>query len=825
MRLPYRSIRFRVGVLIAVPVLSLIALYFFAASFTLGGAIGEAHAQTLRDDVGQPVSNFQAKLDTERHLAILVLMNPRSDPQLKEFSEAQSATQAALAALQAKLKSPQVTANTSAHERAAIASLLADTQRLVFVRNDVVADAISIVGAMSVYDSVIDAGFPVISEALEEQTNVPLVTQAQDLVSLARVGELAGQEADLLMGAASKGYFHTGDRVAFGEFATARQQLLAQTIADLDSGYRTLVTAAVPARTESTIADLENSVVATSWRGTPPPTVTSAPNTLGAYAAAVVGAASRVGYKLQRQAQHQGRTVFLQLALAGGLGLIGIIASVALSLLLGRSLIRQLRYLRSSALALANDKLPRVIKRLREGQQVDVAEYDPPSAPARNEIEEVRQSFDIVQKAAVQSAVDEAKLRRGISDVFRNLAGRSLSLLQRQLSLLDGMERRATEPAELEDLFRLDHLTTRMRRHAEGLIILSGAAPARAWRQPVQLIDVLRAAVAEVEDYTRIRVLSRTTNALAGHAVADVIHLIAELAENATVFSPPNTVVRIQGDLVGRGFAVEIEDRGLGISTARLAEINANLADPPQFDPAGSDRLGLFIAGQLAKRHDITITLQPSVYGGTTAVVLIPLALVVADDDYERDRALSPREQAGLVPGRQDALALPVPVGSGNPDGNGHASSVLDTGNGRLGLAAAIPAVRPPDSPRLVADPGPADHPPSVLASRGDELEARVTTAELGELGLPVRVRQASLAPQLRNPASGARPVVTPDDAQDSQEAAVPPSPDEARDTMSALQRGWQLGRHEAAQEASERPGDPGGDTTGPDAGWGVDDA
>ena len=175
---------------------------------------------------------------------------------------------------------------------------------------------------------------------------------------------------------------------------------------------------------------------------------------------------------------------------------------------------------------------------------------------------------------------------------------------------------------------------------------------------------MLRAAVAEVEDYTRIRVLCRTNAAVAGHAVADVIHLIAELAENATVFSPPNTPVRIQGDIVGRGFAIEIEDRGLGISPARLDEINANLANPPQFDLSGSDRLGLFIAGQLAQRHEIKITLRPSVYGGTTAIVLIPTALVVDEDTFERDPALRGRSDSavlaeGLRPARPGAGRQP----------------------------------------------------------------------------------------------------------------------------------------------------------------------
>ncbi len=353
--------------------------------------------------------------------------------------------------------------------------------------------------------------------------------------------------------------------------------------------------------------------------------------------------------------------VFVQLLLAAGLGLLGIIASIALSLIIGRGLVRQLRELRESALGLAHDKLPSVISQLRAGQAVDPAEYDPGEPAGGNEIEQVRHAFNVVQQTAVKSAIDEARLRRGISDVFRNLAGRSQSLLHRQLTLLDGMERRATEPDQLADLFRIDHLTTRMRRHAEGLIILSGEAPARGWRQPVPLVDVLRAAVAEVEDYTRIRVLCRTNAAVAGHAVADVIHLVAELAENATVFSPPNTPVRIQGDIVGRGFAVEIEDRGLGISQVRMDEINANLANPPQFDLSGSDRLGLFIAGQLAQRHDVKITLRPSVYGGTTAIVLIPTALVVEEDTYERDPALPAGRDDGSALVRPDCAKAALP--------------------------------------------------------------------------------------------------------------------------------------------------------------------
>ena len=218
--------------------------------------------------------------------------------------------------------------------------------------------------------------------------------------------------------------------------------------------------------------------------------------------------------------------------------------------------------------------------------------------------------------------------------MFRSLARRSQSLLHRQLTLLDQMERRATDPEALDDLFRLDHLTTRMRRHAEGLVILAGAPPGRAWSSPVRMVDVMRGAIAEVEDYARVSVATRSQAALAGSAVADVIHLLAELIENATTLSPPYTSVRVSGDTVANGFAIEVEDRGLGMSAQRLAELNERLASPPEFNPSDSEQLGLFVVSQLAKRHGIRVTLKASPYGGTAAIVLIPQHLVVTEEAF-----------------------------------------------------------------------------------------------------------------------------------------------------------------------------------------------
>ena len=288
-----------------------------------------------------------------------------------------------------------------------------------------------------------------------------------------------------------------------------------------------------------------------------------------------------------------------------------------------------------------------MVARLRRGESVDVAAEAPPIRVGSDEIGQVGQAIDAVRQTAIRSAIDEASIRRGVNDMFRNLARRNQSLLQRQLSVLDDMERRAADPDVLEDLFKMDHLTTRMRRHAEGLIILSGAPPGRSWSAPVKLIDVMRGAVAEVEDYARVTVSTQARTALAGSAVTDVIHLLAELIENATSLSPPFTQVRVGGESVANGFAIEIEDRGLGMTPQRLAELNDRLANPPDLNPANTEQLGLFVVGQLARRHRISVMLRPSAYGGTTVVVLIPGDLIVS----ETPAALSAGGAALRAPG------------------------------------------------------------------------------------------------------------------------------------------------------------------------------
>src|SRR5690242_14241371 len=324
---------------------------------------------------------------------------------------------------------------------------------------------------------------------------------------------------------------------------------------------------------------------------------------------------------------------------------------------------------------MATDRLPSVVERLRRGDEVDVdAESPPPRTSSITEVSQVAESFGTVQAAAVAAAVDQARLRKAVNQVFLNISMRNQSLLHRQLAMLDAMERQTSDPGALADLFRLDHLTTRMRRHAEGLIILSGSTPGRGWREPVPIVDVLRAAVAEVEDYVRVDVLSESRDLVAGNAVNDVIHLVAELVENATVFSPPNTRIEVRADRAGTGLVTEIEDRGLGLSVEELADINRRLANPPEFDLANSEQLGLFVVSRLAARHAIKVSLRQSVYGGTTAILVLPFGVIV-------------REEEVGSPGRHGELftdSLPPGAGGPDPAGTGPLPPFGATGRHRL---------------------------------------------------------------------------------------------------------------------------------------------
>jgi hypothetical protein len=343
--------------------------------------------------------------------------------------------------------------------------------------------------------------------------------------------------------------------------------------------------------------------------------------------------------------------------------LIAIILGVALLALalVTRSMAQPLQRLRAGAIEIAQHRLPDAVERLRTNEVGELdAGVESLGIRSRDEIGQVAQAVDDIQEVAVRLATEQAALRRSIGDMFTNLARRSQTLIDRQLELIDDLERNETDPETLEHLFRLDHLATRMRRNAEDLIVLSGADPGRHWVQPMSLVDVVRAAAAEVEEYQRVEFLPLAELEVAGHAAVDVIHLLAELVENATAFSPPNTKVQIAGQAVPHGYVIEIEDRGLGMSDEELIQANDRLANPPEIDFALSRVLGLYVVGRLGQRHGIKVQLRHSWYGGVTALTLLPHALLV----WPKVPQVIPEAARAVTPGRGE---LPPPERGAQP--------------------------------------------------------------------------------------------------------------------------------------------------------------
>ena len=332
-----------------------------------------------------------------------------------------------------------------------------------------------------------------------------------------------------------------------------------------------------------------------------------------------------------------------------------LVLTVALSLWLARSMVGPLRTLTRSANEVADERLPGLVDKLqhtKDPRDLDVVP-EPVPVNSNDEIGQVSAAFNSVHRVAIQVATEQAALRRSIGDMFLNLARRSQSLIDRQLELIDDLERTEADPDALDNLFKLDHLATRMRRNSEDLIVLSGAEPARRWSQPVPLVDVVRAALAEVEDYNRVELLPIDDIGVAGQAVSDVVHLLAELIENATSFSPPGTKVQVAGQQVSNGYVLEIEDRGLGMSDEELVEANERLANPPMVDFALSRMLGLYVVARLAQRYNIKVQLRHSWYGGITALVLLPPTVAVRAPMPEAIEAPSRRGPAELVPSTQ----------------------------------------------------------------------------------------------------------------------------------------------------------------------------
>ncbi|MDX2549005.1 nitrate- and nitrite sensing domain-containing protein [Streptomyces sp. WI04-05B] len=665
MRFRGKSIRRKIVALLLVPLVSLTAIWGFATVLTGREAAELFNVSSIVEKVSYPTEDAVRVLQQERRQTLVYLADPRASDALAALRRSRTATDGVIDKIRANADKADVRNSISDSDGERLTAVLEAFDGIGPLRRSVEEGTVTRSQALDLYNRLVDPCYVLLAN-LHIIDNLEMDKQARALVNTARARELLSREDALLGSALVVGRLSRDESRDISDLVAQRTVMYDVSLpllpladrARYDRFWKNASTAPLRVAEQAAIGTESGhprGVTAKSWD-----------TTAGDVLDELRKLNDESGDRYQDRVRPVVTGVIVKAVVAGVLGLVALLFSLFLSVRIGRALIRDLRRLRLEAHEASGVRLPSVMRRLSAGEQVDVETEVPRLEYDKNEIGEVGQALNTLQRAAVEAAVKQAELRSGVSEVFVNLARRSQVLLHKQLTLLDTMERRTEDTDELADLFRLDHLTTRMRRHAEGLVILSGAAPSRQWRKPVQLMDVVRAAVAEVEDYERIEVRRLPRMAVTGPAVADLTHLVAELLENATVFSPPHTAIQVLGERVANGFTLEIHDRGLGMAAEALLDANLRLAETPEFELSDTDRLGLFVVSRLAQRQNVRVSLQPSPYGGTTAVVFVPDALLTDDVPdtngigFRLDRA-QPSKEAEFEGSRRAALS-PAPV-------------------------------------------------------------------------------------------------------------------------------------------------------------------
>ncbi|MGW1766696.1 nitrate- and nitrite sensing domain-containing protein [Streptomyces sp. NPDC002073] len=904
MRFRGKSIRRKIVALLLVPLVSLTALWGFATVITGREAAQLLDVAYVIEKVGYPIEDVVRVIQKERRQTLVLLGDPRSSEAAAELRRRRAVTDEEVASIRADALDPEVTDELTSGTAGRLRSILDALEGIGDLRGAVDRTELEPAQALELYNRLVDPCYTFLMH-LHALQDVEMDQQGRALVGITRARETLSREDAVIASALAAGSISKQDVRLISDSIANRSMLYEVNLATLPAADREEFEQYWRGPVTQPLRDAEERILAEGAARHPRAVNdvmwdTHAAKVLDDLAA--MGTAA--GDRYQGRVEPEARWVFVQAAVAAFLGFLALGLSVFLSVRIGRELVRDLSRLRKEAHEVSGVRLPSVMRRLAAGELVDVETEAPRLEYEKDEVGQVGQALNTLQRAAVEAAVKQAEMRRGVAEVFVNLARRNQVLLHRQLTLLDTMERRTDDTEELADLFRLDHMTTRMRRHAEGLVILSGSAPSRQWRKPVQLMDVVRAAVAEVEDYERIEVRRLPRIGITGPAVADVTHLVAELLENATVFSPPHTAVQVLGERVANGFTLEIHDRGLGMNPDALLDANLRLAETPEFELSDTDRLGLFVVSRLAQRHAVRVSLQPSPYGGTTAVVFLPAALLTEAPDTNgvgfrldgpdrsarsaapgigsagrphaitggaaaaRTSGAGPAVPAARRPGltgvpAQDRSGPAGPAGpvvlQGPLDGPVELEAPIGTlgleGLEEAGILGPVPGLDGAGSPRggLL---GPRDHEPqpptgpvrlesarhpapdadesrngaggpaplprrrrtpTLVAEHGRRVTGRPVSVvphpqpqpvrdetapaagAPGSGGLPRRVRQANLAPQLKD--APARPADTgPADDRDAEQV---------RSRMSALQRGWTAARRQN-EESGERPaGDP----------------
>ncbi|MFD4628571.1 sensor histidine kinase [Streptomyces sp. NPDC058284] len=478
-----------------------------------------------------------------------------------------------------------------------------------------------------------------------------------------------------------------------------------------------------------------------------------------------LSACAAVLFTLRSTGTRPGPALLGVLTAAALVGLAGIATAVVAAERAAKSVHDRVGALRR-ATARGQSELQGLVDQLRRGGRPPEPATPARTRPGGDEFDQLADELSRAQDVAVGAVVQASQLSSHAGseqkvEVFVNLARRLQSLVHREISLLDELENEVEDPELLKGLFHVDHLATRIRRHAENLAVLGGAVSRRQWSNPVSMTEVMRSAIAEVEQYSRVKLVPPIDGTLRGHAVADVIHLLAELVENATVFSAPHTQVLLRANAVTAGLAVEVEDRGLGMPAAEQHRMNRLLTDPDQVNVAHllqDGRIGLYVVAALARRHGVAVRLQTNIYGGVQAVLILPQELLGAEQQPE---------PAARRPAAEEAVRGALDGGAGDIGGAGEPGNVPD------GVRDPAPAW-PTTAPQAPPGPAPGPHAGSAPRPAPTATSHRPRTAN-GSSPAPLPVRGAR---QDRATPADAAPGIRPEDRQAVAEHTVtPPTP------------------------------------------------
>ncbi|HEV8653441.1 MAG TPA: nitrate- and nitrite sensing domain-containing protein [Actinomycetes bacterium] len=702
-------IRPKLALILIIPAVALVAL----AGLQVGSAVStsrQADRVTKLTEFALRGTALAHELQKERGLTVRYLLAPKAGADRRALPAQRGPVDRALAAYRASvgvLDEGALAPSTRDKLRSASNRL----DGLAQLRRDADGRVVAVSAALDFYNGTIADLLNTNREIAAGIADRELAQSVGAFVALSRIKELAALERELVTSVLARGRFATGQYRRFTSTLATRAVLLSEFRGAANDVQRAQFVDTLVGPEVQRAKELQASVVASEgsratdvdpaeWWSVTTAEIELLHQVEGRLGAASVARSQAIESDARERATFDGIVVALVLALA-----------VGLSLLVARSMLRPLGLLKATAEDVAQVRLPGVVEKLQRSEPIDLdAESRPIGIGARDEIGQVARAFDTVHSVAVRVAAEEAALRRSVGELFLHLGRRLQALVYRQLELLDQLERTEVDSKQLRSLFLLDHLATRMRRNADNLLVLSGAEPVRRWSDPIPLATVIRAASSEIEDFSRVAVMPMADARIVGQHVSDVIHLLAELIENAATFSPPGTRVQVTGEPTPHGYLVEIEDRGIGMSHGDLAEINEQLASPPAVDFTAARRLGFDVVARLAVRHGIKVRLRPSWFGGVTALVLLPPSLLselleTGLETAPEDAGAGRGPTAPPVPAQAPAPALETAA----PDGaspNGWRSHVR-----RRGAVAAerLPGPGAVDSPVMQVDDGPAD--------------------------------------------------------------------------------------------------------------------